>query len=120
MDIDKFEKVRKELIEDAFEISDEKGEDYRVGDRDALKNFKTVAERTGLRPTQVLGIYMMKHQDAISNYIKSGGQSESEPIKERIIDNINYLCLLWGLIKEKEGSVSNINIDDGNRFIVGK
>lgn len=98
---EQFVKVRNKLLEDAFEISKAKGEDYRVGDSDVHKNFKAVAERTGMTPMQVLGIYMMKHQDAIANYIKTGGQSESEPIRERIIDNINYLLLLWGLIRDQ-------------------
>lgn len=89
------------LLDEALQVSRDKGEDYTVGSKDVLKNFKSVAERTGLDPKQVLGIYMMKHQDAIANYIKSNGQSESEPIKYRIIDNINYLLLLWGLIQDE-------------------
>lgn len=97
-----FDELSEELIEEAIEVSQSKRKDYTVGSEDALKNFKSVAERTGISPMQVLGIYMMKHQDAIANYIKSQGQSESEPIKYRIIDNINYLLLLWGLINDEE------------------
>lgn len=93
-------KLRDDLIEDAFEVSNKKGADYTVGSKDALQNFKITAERTGLNPLQVLGIYMMKHQDAVSSFIKNGGKVESEPIKERVIDNINYLCLLYALIKD--------------------
>lgn len=102
MDYKKYNKLIDELIDEARQVSRDKGQDYTVGSQDALANFKTVAERNGLDPMKVLGIYMMKHQDAIANYIRTGGQSESEPIKMRIIDNINYLCLLWGLVKEEE------------------
>jgi len=34
---------------------------------------------------------------AITNYVRTKGQSESEPISERIKDLINYLVLLQGL-----------------------
>lgn len=100
MDYKKYNELTDKLIEEARQVSRDKGQDYTVGSQDALANFKAVAERNGLDPMKVLGIYMMKHQDAIANYIRTGGQSESEPIKMRIIDNINYLCLLWGLIEE--------------------
>lgn len=102
MDRSLYHEVREELINKALEVSDRKGRDYTIGSSDAHENFKSVAERTGLTPIQVLGIYLMKHQDAISNYIKVGGQFESEPIQERIIDNINYLMLLWGLILDEQ------------------
>lgn len=102
MNISKYHELREDLIADAFEVSNKKGQDYTQKSQDALKNFKTVAERTGLTAKQVLGVYMMKHQDAIASFIEHDGQLESEPIKERIIDNINYLTLLWGLIVEDE------------------
>jgi hypothetical protein len=93
-------KTRDRLFEKAVDVSTSKAKDYTVGSEDVLANFKTVARRTGMSPLQVLGIYMMKHQDAISNYIRTGGQSESEPIEMRIIDNINYLFLLSALIND--------------------
>src|SRR3989344_1084174 len=34
-------------------------------------------------------------------FIKSGGQSESEPIEGRIADVINYCLLLWHMIETK-------------------
>lgn len=102
MKVEKYHEVREKLIEDAFEVSNKKGQDYTQKSDDALKNFKSVAERTGMTSKQVLGVYMMKHLDAISSFIEHDGQLESEPIKERIIDAINYLCLLWGLIQEDE------------------
>ncbi len=45
---------------------------------------------------------MNKHYQAITNYVRTKGQNESEPISERIKDLINYLVLLQGLIKENE------------------
>jgi hypothetical protein len=45
---------------------------------------------------------MNKHYQAITNYVKTNGQSESEPISERIKDAINYLVLMQAIVVEKE------------------
>ena len=49
----------------------------------------------GLAPAHTLAVYLYKHFSAVMNFVKSGGQSESEPIEERLVDVINY-CLLLG------------------------
>lgn len=108
MKIKDYRHLRDELIKDAFDVSNVKGADYTQKSDDILKNFKSVAKDMGLTPYQTLGVYMKKHQDAISSFIKHDGQLESEPIKGRIIDNINYLCLLWGLICEEENLLKEI------------
>lgn len=103
-----YNKLRKDLIEKAFGIADEKGQDYRVGNPDVLHNFRSVGESLGIDPMIVLGIYMKKHLDAISNYIKTGGQSESEPIEFRIIDAIVYLVLLWAMINDRRNGSEDV------------
>lgn len=82
-----------------------KGRDYTQGASDnadydigRLKNFYRNAERLGLRPMQVLAVYLNKHLDAIETFFKSG-QLESEPIEGRIQDAINYLLLLYKMVK---------------------
>lgn len=117
MKVEKYRKLREQLIGDAFKVSNAKGEDYTQKSDDALKNFKSVAQDMGLTPYQTLGVYMKKHQDAISSFIKHGGQLESEPIKERIIDNINYLCLLWGLITEEDELLEQIYPNNENKTV---
>lgn len=82
-----------ELLREAFKLSDEKGQDYRRGSDLVHQNFVNVSDNVGVEPIVVLCIYMQKHFDAIRNYIKTGGQSESEPIRERIKDAINYIVL---------------------------
>ena len=99
---DTYNELRQDLFNKACGVSKNKGKDYTRGSEDVLQNFKSVGERCGLDPKEVLFIYMDKHQDAIANYIKTNGLSESEPIEMRILDNINYLFLLWGLITENE------------------
>jgi hypothetical protein len=108
MKVKDYRHLREELIKHAFEVSNVKGADYTQKSDDALKNFKGAGRDLGLSPYQILGVYMKKHQDAINSFIKNEGQLESEPIKERIIDNINYLCLLWGLICEEQELLDEI------------
>jgi cyclopropane fatty-acyl-phospholipid synthase-like methyltransferase len=79
-------------------INKTKGHDY-AGEEDALSNFKRNADRLGLTPIQVWGVYFHKHLDAIETYVREGGVP-SEPIEGRIQDAILYLYLLRGLISE--------------------
>jgi len=101
---DRFYKLMAETFDSALKIAKSKGQDYTVGNPDALWNFKEAGRDIELSPEKALYIGMNKHYKAIVNYIKTGGQSESEPIDERIKDCINYLVLLRGLIVEKRES----------------
>lgn len=103
-----FDEVIQELSEHRNGVADEKRTDYTKGDKDVLANFKNVAESTGVTPLQVWLVYSQKHFDAISTYVKTGGQSESEPIKERFGDLLNYLELGWALIEEDRPETSEI------------
>ena len=107
---EQYEKLIEELTYHRRDISDSKRKDYTRGEghKDALKNFKQVAEYTGLDPLEVWMVYASKHWDSICSYIKNG--TESEPIRERYCDLLNYLELGYALIKEKE--------DDGE-FVTG-
>lgn len=78
-----------------------KGADYTqgaTGDYGRLKNFYASAKRWGVTPRQVLAIYWGKHLAAIETFIQQG-QVESEPIRGRIADAINYLVLLDKMIR---------------------
>lgn len=81
-------------------LNQTKGHDY-AGDEDALLNFKSAAERLGLTPEQVWGVYGDKHWSAIMTFCKEG-DVKSEPIEGRIRDVILYGFLLLGLIEEKK------------------
>lgn len=98
MNREKFEQVREDLLNEAFGISKAKGKDYSRSNEDILYNFKSIGDRLDIGSVDTMMIYMMKHQDAIENFVKTKGQSESEPIRQRIIDNINYLTLLYALL----------------------
>jgi hypothetical protein len=89
-----------EALNKCAEVLTNKGRDYAVGSTDRLHNFKTAAEFLGLRPIQTWSVYAYKHMAAIFAYVKNGGQHESEPIEGRIVDLINYLLLLYKMVKE--------------------
>lgn len=84
-----------------FDVLRLKGRDYTIGSKDRMANFNRASDFFGVRPEQALGIYLHKHVSAIYNYILSGGQSESEPIRERIVDCVNYMLLLAHMISKK-------------------
>lgn len=88
------------MIQQCVKIMNTKNPDYTIGSGDVLYNFRRVGELTGLTPTQVWSVYFMKHVFAISNYVKSG--SESENIEERIADAINYLLFLAKIVAENK------------------
>lgn len=93
-----------QLMRDTFTecetVARVKGEDYTKGSMDALANFKEGGASIDIQPMEVCWIFMNKHYQAITNYVKTGGLSQSEPIDTRIVDMINYLLLLQGLIIE--------------------
>ncbi len=85
------------LLERCFEVFKSKGADYSR-DADRLYNFRSVAKFTGLNMKQVWSVFYMKHVLAILAYVKGG--TESEPIEDRIVDAINYLCLFSLIVRE--------------------
>jgi len=101
MDINRYTELIEAFTEKRKGISRAKREDYTKGSDDVLANFKNVAESSGLSVEQVWSVYAHKHWDSIMNYVKSGGQSESEPIEDRLGDLVNYLEIFWGIINDK-------------------
>lgn len=102
-----FEKVVKETLSRINELLVVKGGEY-AGSDDRLANFKRGAELTGCSSLQVLHIYLSKHYDAFSTYVRdqaSGNQRpRSESISGRLDDIINYCLLAQALVKEIEES----------------
>ena len=103
MTFDEQHLIAKSIMDDAYKVLESKGKDY-AGLGDSLANFKRNAERQGLTKYQIWNVYFNKQFDAINNAIKanpSNPQVESEPIRSRVIDIINYLILLVALMEEK-------------------
>lgn len=78
-----------------------KGKEYSRNEEDVNSNFKRLSAETGINSKQVLYIYLKKHLDAITYFIKEN-KVESEIIESRIADAINYLFILASLIEEEK------------------
>jgi len=85
-----------------------KGGEY-AGSEDRLANFKRGASLTGVKPLTVLFIYLAKHYDAVSTYVRDMQtgctRPRSESIEGRLDDLINY-CLLAKAIIREDGDAS--------------
>lgn len=83
-------------------LTNSKGAEY-ANDTDQLANFKRLAKQLDLPAITVLFVYLQKHLDSITSYVRAAGNGltpqASEPIEGRIDDAILYLVLLKALIQ---------------------
>lgn len=100
MTFDEFEVVANVAINNMRKLMASKGREYaRTEDR--FDNFNRLAADLSMSRDKVLLVYLTKHMDAIKNYVNTGN-SVSEPIQGRILDALNYLLLLYGMVEERE------------------
>src|SRR5690606_30019733 len=109
-----FEQLVHNSIGRIHSLLEVKGGEY-AGSEDRLANFKRGAELTGVTPLQVLHIYLSKHYDAFSTYVRDTANNverpRSESISGRLDDIINYCLLAQALVKEiEESPESMINV----------
>lgn len=105
-----FEIVINQTVEEIRRLLIVKGGEY-AGSTDRLANFKRGAELVGVSPLQCLFIYLSKHYDAISTFVRDDAaglvRPRSEPIDGRLDDLINYAILAKALVKEQEKARAN-------------
>lgn len=77
-----------------------KAQEYAT-DGDRLHNFKIAAAVQGTSPVKALGGMMAKHTVSVYDMIGSGQEYPLELWEEKIKDSINYLFLLWALVREE-------------------
>lgn len=102
MRVDTFIQLSDKILEEARQIQIDKGREYTVSDNDKFKNFKSIGNRMKVDAKAVVMIYLLKHMDSIRNYVLTGTEASDESIDGRIIDAINYLLLLYGIIYEEK------------------
>lgn len=104
MEYQKLKELQESVFARCLELTEKKGNDYSKGNKDVLKIFKESADEFGVSIFVGIGYLMKKHINAVYHYIKTGGQSESEPIRERIVDAINYLTFILAAIEEQDAT----------------
>jgi len=88
----------KDFFIECLAILEKKGADYNP-EGVPFSEIKATAAKLGIKPEQVLTVYMDKHWNAIMSHAKKG-QLESEPIRERLKDLANYCALYAVMIGE--------------------
>lgn len=96
--LERNEKLKK-FFDDAMTILDRKGKDYNPSG-EAFTDIIENAKAMGVKPEQVLLVFMSKHWAAIVSHGKSG-QLASEPIEERCKDLANY-CAMYSIFAQSE------------------
>lgn len=101
LDISGLHTAMADLLRECVKVQATKGHDYTKGSEDRLYNFRSAGEEAGITMVQAWYVLFQKHLLAVQTYVKHG-QVESEPIRGRIVDCINYLLLLWLIVREKD------------------
>ena len=99
-----------EIMPAIGDMRDAGQKEYAQDIDEIFANFHRIAEAMETDRKKVLMIYLLKHVDGISAFVK-GHESQREDITGRITDCIVYLMLLWGMVKEeREDSHDRPNI----------
>lgn len=101
MSDEEFEKIFDELINKCRDVLLKKNKEYsRNSNR--FSAFDKAAEDYDMDVLKVWGILSDKGFSAIKKYCRNKELYSGESIENRILDAINYLLLLYGLIKREE------------------
>lgn len=97
-----FDNVVEKRIKLILEVLGRKGIEYSRDDR--FSNFKTAARRLDTTPEKALWGMREKHEVSINDILldlDNGKLPSIELVEEKIGDDINYLILLEGMLKER-------------------
>ena len=98
--------VMDRVFDECRALRDAGQREYARRESNAFANFERVAERVGISREQALMVYLEKHLDGIHAWV-NGHRSQRESVKGRINDAIVYLCLLRGMVEEREAGESH-------------
>lgn len=89
-----------ELTKRALEIMRAKNQDYTTGAGDPYANFKN-SLTVGVAPELGLLIRVLDKIMRLRSFIENGTLAvRNEPVEDAIVDVINYMVLLSGMIQE--------------------
>ena len=100
MDLKTYLKAMEALEAERVGIQKAKRPAYTAGREDVLHNFKSVAQRVGITPGQVLAVYLLKHVDAVVAALAHPHLPQAEPVVGRFADLMNYAGLGFALLED--------------------
>ena len=114
MNTQEFEKIINRLFDDCKDVLCSKGREYQSTQKEGVNvfaNFERGGADLAMNREELLWVYFSKHRDSISTFIKDLrtkdlaeiDASVTEPIEGRIVDAINYLLLLYGMVEDRRG-----------------
>lgn len=89
-----------DLLRKSMVVLEQKGNSYTTDD--CLSNFKQAAALQGCTTAQALYGMAAKHIISISNMVANKVDYDESIWDEKLVDAINYLCLLKVVIKEDQ------------------
>ncbi len=89
------------LFSRCVEMMRNKSNDYAEGG-DAFLNFKTAAQIAGISPEQTLLTLLGMKMSRLTQLISKGKKARHESVEDTMLDVINYVVLLRGMMKEQE------------------
>ena len=104
MNNEEFLTVVDEVVVKCKKVLNKKGPGYSIED-DRFSNFRQSAGLQACSTKQALYGMMAKHLVAINDYIDKDADHEYVDKKEwnsKVLDAINYLFLLYGILREEE------------------
>ena len=91
--------MEKKIIPILMRTRDAGQKEYAQSEDNVFANFERIAKSVDTDRKKVLMVYLLKHIDGISSYVK-GHKSQRENIRGRLTDAIVYICLLWGMVED--------------------
>lgn len=98
-----------EIVQEARDTMSAKNQDYAWGG-DCLANLREAAHDVELEPELVWYVYFNKQVQAIKSHA-NGKVLQSESLRSRIVDCINFLVLLEGLDKDRDKEEIAVKFD---------
>lgn len=97
-----FTECANEIIDHCKDLLLSKGDEYTLKNIDRLSHFKKSAVLNGTTPKGALAGMMTKHTISVYDMCHDKEDHSLEKWTEKIGDHINYLILLYALVKEEQ------------------
>lgn len=113
MTTEKFNKTVEDLLAKCKSTLLKKQDEYNL-DEDRLSFFKEGNDLTKLSPERILYLFMYKHIKSLADMVASEQQFSEQLWTDKIVDNINYLLLLWALVNDDNLVMKNVTTKKTN------